>query len=112
LRCDGYGQPEPETLSGSGLLGGWAGSDAPMCSLVMTTGQFEQYVIACGEPVQAGELPPPAIPDMGRVAAAGERFRIETLGPPPRRRGRKTNHNGSEFIRRSPGALGRAAPQG
>jgi hypothetical protein len=25
LRCDGYGQPEPETLFGSGLLGGWAG---------------------------------------------------------------------------------------
>ena len=58
-------------------------SDAPMRSLVMTTGQFEQYVIASGEPAQARELPPPTTPDMGRVAAAGERFRIEVLGPPP-----------------------------
>jgi hypothetical protein len=56
--------------------------DAPMRSLVMTTGHFEQYVAACGEPARARELPPPGAPDMGR-AAAGERFRIEVLGPPP-----------------------------
>jgi hypothetical protein len=47
----------------------------------MTIGQFECYVAACGEPAQARELPPPATPDMGH-AAAGERFRIEVLGPP------------------------------
>ena len=58
-------------------------SDAPLRSLVMTTGQFEQYVVACGEPAQARQLPPPTTPDMGRAAAAGERFRIEVLGPPP-----------------------------
>ena len=57
--------------------------DAPMRSLVMTTGQFEQYVIACGEPAQARQLPPPGPPDMDRAAAAGGRFRIEVLGPPP-----------------------------
>jgi len=54
--------------------------DAPMRSLVLTTGHFEQYVAACGEPAQARALPPP---DMRRAAAAGERFRIEVLGPPP-----------------------------
>jgi len=54
-----------------------------MRSLVMTTGQFEQYVAACGEPAQARELPPLATPDMRRAAAAGERFRIQVLGPPP-----------------------------
>jgi quercetin dioxygenase-like cupin family protein len=53
--------------------------DAAMRSLVMT---FEQYVAACGEPARARELPPPGAPDMGRSAAAGERFRIEVLGPP------------------------------
>jgi quercetin dioxygenase-like cupin family protein len=58
-------------------------SDSPMRSLVMTTGQFEQYVAACGDPAQARELPPPANPDMRRAAAAGERFRIQVLGPPP-----------------------------
>lgn len=57
-------------------------SDAPMRSLVMTTGQFEQYVIASGEPAQARELPPPGMPDLERAAAAGERFRIAVLGPP------------------------------
>jgi quercetin dioxygenase-like cupin family protein len=57
--------------------------DAPMRSLVMTTGQFDQYVITCGEPAQARELLPPGTPDMGRAAAAGERFRIDVLGPPP-----------------------------
>jgi mannose-6-phosphate isomerase-like protein (cupin superfamily) len=56
---------------------------APLRILVLTTGQFEQYVVACGEPAQARELPPPGTPDMDRVAAAGERFRIEVLGPPP-----------------------------
>ena len=58
-------------------------SDAPMRSLVLTTGQFERYVAACGQPAQAHELPPPTAPDMDRVAAAGERFRIDVLGPPP-----------------------------
>jgi quercetin dioxygenase-like cupin family protein len=57
-------------------------SDAPMRSLVMTTGQFEQYVAACGAPAQARELPPPTTPDLDRAAAAGDRFRIEVLGPP------------------------------
>src|SRR5215470_18349479 len=56
--------------------------DASMRSLVLTTGQFEQYIASCGEPAQARQLPPPATPDIRR-AAAGERFRIEVLGPPP-----------------------------
>ena len=58
-------------------------SDAPMRSLVLTTGQFERYVAACGEPAQEHELPLRTAPDMNRVAAAGERFRIDVLGPPP-----------------------------
>jgi hypothetical protein len=69
----------------------------------MTIGQFECYVAASGEPAQARELPPPATPDMGR--AAGERFRIEILGPPPPRRGRRTNHNGPGFTCRSPATI-------
>jgi len=58
-------------------------ADEPLRSLVLTTGQFEQYVAASGEPAQARELPPPAAPDIARAVAAGDRFRIEMLGPPP-----------------------------
>lgn len=57
--------------------------DGPLRSLVLTTGQFDLYVAACGEPALTRELPPPSAPDMNRVNAAGERFRIDVLGPPP-----------------------------
>ncbi len=59
------------------------GVETPLHSLVLTTGQFDRYVSACAEPAQTHELPPPSSPDMDRAAAAGERFRIEVLGPPP-----------------------------
>jgi hypothetical protein len=59
------------------------GADMPLRCLVLTTGQFEQYVAACGQPARRPELPPPDLPDPDRVAAAGERFRIQVLGPPP-----------------------------
>ena len=59
------------------------GADMPLRCLVLTTGQFEQYVAACGQPARRPELPPPDLPDLDRVAAAGERFRIQVLGPPP-----------------------------
>ncbi len=52
-------------------------------SLVVTTGQFERYVAACGGPAHTTELPPPGPPDLERAVAAGERFRIDILGPPP-----------------------------
>ena len=59
------------------------GAEMPLRSLVLTTGQFELYVAACGERARTPQLPPPGPPDLDRVSAAGERFRIETLGPPP-----------------------------
>jgi mannose-6-phosphate isomerase-like protein (cupin superfamily) len=58
-------------------------NDMPLRCLVLTTGQFEQYVAACGEPARRPELPPPGRPDLDRVSAAGDRFRIQILGPPP-----------------------------
>ena len=57
--------------------------DAPLRSLVLTTGQFEQYVAACGQPAPRSELPPPTSPDLDRAEVAGERFQIEVLGLPP-----------------------------
>jgi mannose-6-phosphate isomerase-like protein (cupin superfamily) len=57
--------------------------EAPLRCLILTTGHFDQYIEACGEPAPVRELPPPSAPDMSRVAAAGQRFRIEVLGPPP-----------------------------
>jgi hypothetical protein len=59
-------------------------SDAPVRSLVLTTpAQFERFVAEAGERALARELPPPGPPDTARAARAGERFHIETLGPPP-----------------------------
>ena len=58
-------------------------AEAPLRCLVLTTEHFDKYVAACGEPAQTRELPPPSAPDMERVIAAGKRFRIEVLGPPP-----------------------------
>ena len=46
----------------------------------MTTGQFEQYVAACGEPARARELAPARSPGHGPRRPAGERFRIEAPG--------------------------------
>jgi quercetin dioxygenase-like cupin family protein len=57
--------------------------EGPLRSLVLTTGQFDQYVAACGEPAVTRALPAPSAPDMNRVTAAGERFRIDVLGRPP-----------------------------
>jgi mannose-6-phosphate isomerase-like protein (cupin superfamily) len=59
------------------------GDETPLRCLVLTTGQFDQYVAACGEPARTPELPPPAPPDPARISAAGERFGIDVLGPPP-----------------------------
>ena len=59
------------------------GAEMPLRSLVLTTGQFDQYVAACGEPAPRPELPPPGSPDLDRVSAAGARFSIEVLEPPP-----------------------------
>jgi mannose-6-phosphate isomerase-like protein (cupin superfamily) len=57
---------------------------APLRCLVLTApAQFERYMAEVGEPARARELPPPGPPDMARAAAAGERFGIEVLGPPP-----------------------------
>lgn len=58
-------------------------ADGPLRCLVLTTGHFDKYVAACGEPADTRERPPASIPDMERAIAAGERFRIEILGPPP-----------------------------
>ncbi len=58
-------------------------ADAPLRSLVLTTGQFEQYVAACGEPAQRPELRPSGPPDLEQAEAAAERFHLEVLGPPP-----------------------------
>jgi hypothetical protein len=70
---------------------------------VMTTGNSSATLPPAARPPRHVSCRS-ATPDMGR-AAAGERFRIEVLGPPPPRHGRRTNHNGPEFTRRSPATI-------
>jgi quercetin dioxygenase-like cupin family protein len=51
--------------------------------LCLTTPQHEAFFRAAGDPAPERVIPPPAEPDMQRVAAACERYGVELLGPPP-----------------------------
>jgi quercetin dioxygenase-like cupin family protein len=51
--------------------------------LDITTARHEAFFRACGDPALRRELPPPAEPDLGRVVAAGEKYGVDILGPPP-----------------------------
>lgn len=51
--------------------------------LDITTAQHEAFFRACGDPALRRELPPAAEPDLGRVVAAGEKYGVDILGPPP-----------------------------
>ena len=51
--------------------------------LVLTTAQHEAFFRAAGEPAPERSLPPAGPPDMGKLAVAAERHRVEILGPPP-----------------------------
>jgi len=43
---------------------------------------FDGFVIESGEPALERTLPPPSAPDIEKLEAAGEKYGIETLGPP------------------------------
>jgi hypothetical protein len=61
-------------------------ADAPLRCLQLTSpARFERYAADVGQPAPERLLPPPGrgAPDPARVAAAGERFGIRLLGPPP-----------------------------
>jgi len=43
---------------------------------------FERFVAEAGEPAQERTLPPPSAPNIEKLLAAGDKYGIETLGPP------------------------------
>jgi mannose-6-phosphate isomerase-like protein (cupin superfamily) len=55
--------------------------DAVMFGMV-SPGGSELYFSAAGRPAETEGLPPAGPPDVARLAAAGEAFGIEILGPP------------------------------
>ena len=44
---------------------------------------FEQFVVEAGEPARELTLPPPAPPDMRRLAEVAAKYKIDLLGPLP-----------------------------
>lgn len=51
--------------------------------LIITTPQHERFYRAISEPAPARSLPPEAPPDMEKIEAACQAYRVEILGPPP-----------------------------
>jgi quercetin dioxygenase-like cupin family protein len=51
--------------------------------LIITTLQHERFYRAISEPAQSRTLPPEEPPDMEKIEAAAQEYKVEILGPPP-----------------------------
>ena len=51
--------------------------------LITTTPQHERFYRAISEPAQSRTLPPEEPPDMEKIEAAAQEYKVEILGPPP-----------------------------
>ena len=51
--------------------------------LILTTPQHERFYRAISEPAQTRSLPPEEPPDMEKIEAAAQAYKVEILGPPP-----------------------------
>src|SRR5215203_311027 len=51
--------------------------------LIITTAQHEHFYRAISEPAQTRTLPPEEPPDMEKIEAAAQEYKVEILGPPP-----------------------------
>jgi hypothetical protein len=51
--------------------------------VVTSPGGFDRFVEAVGRPAESETLPPPAAPDVERLAAIAAAHGIELVGPPP-----------------------------
>jgi len=57
--------------------------DEPLRTLaLLLPGGEERFFAEAGEPAQERTLPPPGAPDIEKLLAAGDRYNVETLGPP------------------------------
>ena len=55
----------------------------PLRTLAITLpADFERFVAEAGEPAQARTIPPAAAPNVEKLVATGNKYDIETLGPP------------------------------
>jgi quercetin dioxygenase-like cupin family protein len=51
--------------------------------LILTTPQHERFYRAISEPAQTRTFPPEEPPDMEKIEAAAQKYKVEILGPPP-----------------------------
>lgn len=51
--------------------------------MIFAPGGFEQYFVEAGTPTTRRELPAPTAPDPARLAAIGQRYGLQIVGPPP-----------------------------
>jgi quercetin dioxygenase-like cupin family protein len=51
--------------------------------LIITTAQHEHFYRAISEPAHTRTLPPEEPPDMEKIEAAAQEYKVEILGPPP-----------------------------
>ena len=51
--------------------------------VVVSPAGFEQFSEEMGRPAEARTVPPPAAPDLGKLAALTEKYGLEVVGPPP-----------------------------
>jgi quercetin dioxygenase-like cupin family protein len=83
------GPPAPATAGSSvhipgGVVHAFRVDSETARYLIITTPQHERfYRAAFGEPAQSRTLPPEGPPDMERIEAAMQEYKVEMLGPPP-----------------------------
>ena len=59
------------------------GDSTARALMIFAPGGFDRYFVEAGTPTTRRELPAPAVPDPARLAAIGQRYGLQIVGPPP-----------------------------